>query len=121
MKQSESKISFFICLARILLFTTTGFAFQINCQVTRVLDGDTFHCLPEKAPFGAKVHKDGTISVRMHGIDAPEKRQDYGEDARLSLKEMIGGKAVKLDIKDVDRYGRVVAYVWYNNVNVNLE
>jgi len=96
-------------------------ATEITCQVTRVLDGDTFHCLPSKGIPNAKTYQDGTVSVRMRGIDAPEKRQAYGEDARLSLKELIGGKTVKLDVKDVDRYGRVVAYVWYNNQNINLE
>jgi endonuclease YncB( thermonuclease family) len=103
------------------LLMSASFAEQIVCQVTRVLDGDTFHCLPEKTISGAKIHKDGTASVRMRGIDAPEKRQPFGEDARLSLKEMIGGKVVTLDVKDIDRYGRVVAYVWYNNRNINLE
>ncbi|MEM1973527.1 MAG: thermonuclease family protein [Thermoplasmata archaeon] len=103
------------------IFVNYCLAQQISCTVTRVLDGDTFHCLPEKPPFGVKVHKDNTISVRMRGIDAPEKRQAFGEDARLSLKELIGGKIVKLDVKDIDRYGRVVAYVWLSGFNVNLE
>lgn len=103
------------------LFVAQSFALTVDCTVTRVLDGDTFHCLPERPVIGAKIHKDGTVSVRLRGIDAPEKRQAYGEEARLSLKEMIGNKTVKLDIKDIDRYGRVVAYVWHNNWNINLE
>lgn len=100
------KLAYFLPFILIFLLTSISFAEKIACQVTRVLDGYTFHCLPEKAPFGAKVHKDGTISVRMRGIDAPEKRQAYGKDARLSLKEMIGGKTVTLDVKDIDRYGK---------------
>lgn len=60
--------------------------------MTRVLDGDTFHCIPGKSLSGIKLHKDNTISVRMRGIDAPEKRQAFGEDSRLSLKELIGDK-----------------------------
>ncbi len=103
------------------VFVNYCLAQQISCTVTRVIDGDTFHCIPEKPPSSAKVHKDNTISVRMRGIDAPEKRQAFGEEARLSLKELIGGKIVKLDVKDIDRYGRVVAYVWLGNININLE
>lgn len=83
----------------VLVFTfllIPSFIFAFNCTVTRILDGDTFHCLPEKPLLDTKIHKDGTISVRMCGIDAPEKRQPYGEEARLSLKELIGGKIVKL-------------------------
>lgn len=121
---------FFKLILTVVLFIllTSNFTFaeskkltEVYCLVTRVLDGDTFHCLPEKPVIGTKTHMDGTISVRMRGIDAPEKRQAYGEDARLSLKEIIGNKAVKLEIKDIDRYGRVVAYVWLGKTNVNLE
>jgi endonuclease YncB( thermonuclease family) len=108
-------------LVLLSLFVTQSFALTIDCTVTRVLDGDTFHCLPEKPVIGAKNHKDSTVSVRLRGIDAPEKRQAYGEEARLSLKEMIGNKTVKLDVKDIDKYGRVVAYVWLGKLNVNLE
>ncbi|MEM3335614.1 MAG: thermonuclease family protein [Thermoplasmata archaeon] len=110
----------FTLLVFVLICLPT-YIYAFSCTVTRVIDGDTFHCLPEKTLFGAKVHKDSTISVRLRGIDAPEKRQSYGEEARLSLKELIGGKIVKLDVKDIDRYGRVVAYVWLGNININLE
>ncbi|WP_028841993.1 thermonuclease family protein [Thermodesulfovibrio yellowstonii] len=119
MKKFFSLLSF---IAVFLFITSSVFAFQLTGIVTRVLDGDTFHFLPDgSVPQGVKVHKDRTISVRMRGIDAPEKRQAYGEEARLSLKELIGGKKVKLDVKDVDQYGRAVAYVFVNNINVNLE
>ena len=105
----------------LILFPLTSYALSTNCTVTRVLDGDTFHCIPDTVINGAKLHKDGTISVRLRGVDAPEKRQPSGMDAQESLKELIGKKTVKLDIKDIDRYGRVAAYVFVNGMNVNLE
>jgi len=105
----------------LILFPLTSYALSTNCTVTRVLDGDTFHCIPDTTINGAKIHKDGTISVRLRGVDAPEKRQPSGMDAKESLKELIGKKTVKLDIKDIDRYGRVAAYVFVNRMNVNLE
>ena len=105
----------------LILFPFTSHALSTNCAVKRVLDGDTFHCLPDTTINGAKIHKDGTISVRLRGVDAPEKRQPSGMDAKESLKELIGKKTVKLDIKDIDRYGRVAAYVFVNGMNVNLE
>jgi len=105
----------------LILFPLTSHALSTNCTVTRVLDGDTFHCIPDTVINGAKLHKDGTISVRLRGVDAPEKRQPSGTDAQESLKELIGRKTVKLDIKDIDRYGRVAAYVFVNGMNVNLE
>jgi len=112
-----------LCFLFVLLFliSSTAFAFSTNCTVTRVLDGDTFHCLPGTTIAGAKIHKDGTISVRLRGIDAPEKAQAYGMEAKESLKELIGRKTVKLDVKDIDRYGRVAVYVFVGSMNVNLE
>ncbi len=111
----------FLIFVALIFSVSSLYAGTVNCTVTRVLDGDTFNCIPDTSLSGMKLHKDNTISVRMRGIDAPEKRQSFGEEARMSLKELIGGKIVKLDIKDIDRYGRVVAYVWLGNVNVNLE
>ena len=56
--------------------------------------------------------------IRVHGIDAPEKRQrcerdglDWmcGEDASAALKEYIGGLDLRCERLDTDRYGRIVA------------
>ena len=105
----------------LILFPLTSHALSTNCTVIRVIDGDTFHCLPDTTINGAKLHKDGIISVRLRGVDAPEKDQAYGMEAKESLKELIGRKTVKLDVKDIDRYGRVAAYVFVGFVNVNLE
>ena len=105
----------------LILFPLTSYALSTNCTVTRVLDGDTFHCIPDKTIKGAKLHKDGTVSIRLRGVDAPEKRQPSGMDAQESLKELLGRKTVKLDVKDIDRYGRVSAYVFVGSLNVNLE
>jgi endonuclease YncB( thermonuclease family) len=63
---------------------------------------------------------DGSVSVRLRGIDAPEKKQPYGEEARETLRAMIAGKTVTVDVKDVDRYGRVAGYVFVGTMNVNL-
>ena len=113
--------TFFLLLFLLSLSSITVFAFSLNCTTTRILDGDTFHCLPATAISNAKTHKDGTITIRMRGIDAPEKRQPYGIESQKSLKELIGRKTVKLEIKNIDRYGRVVAYVFIGNININLE
>lgn len=119
-KMSKNNLTLLLIFI-LFIFLYPSLSFALDCSATRVLDGDTFHCLPEKTLSGVKLHKDGTITVRMRGIDAPEKRQAFGEDARESLKSMIGGKIVKLDVKDIDRYGRTVAYVWLGKVNINLE
>lgn len=73
-----------------------------------VQDGDTF-----KLP-------DNKTRVRLWGIDAPEKGQAYADESRARLKELCEGKAVRLEIKDTDQYGRKVAIVWLGKKNINL-
>jgi endonuclease YncB( thermonuclease family) len=89
--------------------------------VTEIIDGDTFYCIPKEKVTGVRIHKDGSISVRLYGIDAPEKDQPYGTEARNSLKELVKEKTVRLDVKDIDKYGRAVALVYVGSLNVNLE
>jgi micrococcal nuclease len=92
-------------------------------QVTRVVDGDTFWV------------ENGTekdLRVRLLGIDAPESRksfkkevQYFGKEASDYLKQLIGGKKVRLvyDVNPKDRYGRTLAYVYLEDgtfVNAEL-
>lgn len=81
-------------------------------KVVAVSDGDTFRLLTDEKQ---------TIRVRLHGIDAPEKGQDFSTQSRQVLSELVFGKEVRLEQKDKDRYGRVVAVVYSNGINVNEE
>ncbi len=78
---------------------------EVFCE--RVLDGDTF--------------KSGDTRVRLWGIDAPEKGQPYADEARARLKELIEGKAVRLEWKDKDQHAREVAIVYAGSTNINLQ
>ncbi len=97
------------------------YAATISGTVVRVVDGDTFHFLPDQPVSGVKVHKNSTVTVRMRGIDAPERDQPYGVEAAEHLRNLILQQKIRLEIKDIDRYGRIVGYVWYNGKNINLE
>ena len=72
-----------------------------------VMDGDTF--------------RSGSTRVRLWGIDAPEKGQPYADKARARLKELIEGKAVRLERKDRDQHSREVAIVYTGSTNINLQ
>jgi len=97
------------------------YVYAISCTVTKVVDGDTFYCIPDQIIADARILKNCSISVRLHGIDAPEKDQPYGIEARNSLKDLVEGKTVELDVKAIDKYGRAVAFVYVGCLNVNLE
>jgi endonuclease YncB( thermonuclease family) len=105
----------------IFVFLIPIYLYATSCTVTQVVDGDTFYCLPKSSIAGVKIHKDGSISVRLYGIDAPEKDQPYEMEAKNSLKDLVEGKTVELDVKNIDEYGRAVAFVYVSNLNVNLE
>lgn len=81
-------------------------------QVVNVADGDSVTVLDESR----QVHK-----VRLSGIDAPEKKQDFGGRSRRSLMEMVQGKQVLVDTQKRDKYGRLVGKLLLQGEDVNLE
>ena len=46
--------------------------------------------------------------VRLAAIDAPEARQAYGRESRQNLSAMVLGKAVRIEWRKQDRYGRII-------------
>lgn len=81
-------------------------------RVTVVLDGDTV--------VVSRVGK-RTVKVRLVGIDAPEKDQEYGMASRLSLLSLVLNKQVKVSGKTVDDYGRLLAEISVNGLSINQE
>jgi endonuclease YncB( thermonuclease family) len=86
-------------------------------KVERVSDGDT---------ITATSSNQTKLRIRLLGIDAPEvphgkkPGQPFGEEARDYLDHLIGGKTVRVDAYGPDRYHRVLAMIWDEQVNVNL-
>ncbi len=82
--------------------------------VVGISDGDTFTLLEEATKANVK--------VRLYGIDAPEKRQPYGERAKQFASDLCFRKNVNLNVVNKDRYGRSVAYIYLEDgTNVNYE
>lgn len=84
---------------------------SINCRVVGVSDGDTLTCLTNQRQ---------SIKTRLHGIDAPESKQAFGTQSKISLSNLVYGKDVVLNVKDRDKYGRTVADVLINGKSANL-
>ncbi|GBE20055.1 MAG TPA: hypothetical protein ENG87_04080 [Candidatus Pacearchaeota archaeon] len=78
--------------------------------VERVIDGDT-------------IVIENKTSVRLLGINCPEKGEQYYQEAKEFLENLVLNKTVKLEFgKDkYDRYKRILAYVHYDNQDINLE
>lgn len=75
--------------------------------VRRIFDGDSFLVLPANARG-----KSSEIDVRLQDIDAPEKSQPYGKDARAALVDILADREVFVDVIDTDRYGRKIVRVY---------
>lgn len=69
--------------------------------VVKVLDGDSI-----RVQRGNKVHE-----IRLYGIDAPEYGQPFGNKAKRLTKTLVFKKRVTVQAVDVDKYGRIVALV----------
>lgn len=55
---------------------------------------------------------DGDIRIRLFGLDAPEMDHPEGAISKDHLRRLIGGRAVKVVVKDQDKYGRLVGQVF---------
>ena len=57
----------------------------------------------------------------MYGIDCPEKNQANGKKAKQFTADKVFGKIVDVDVKDTDRYGRLVGIVHCELFSLNEE
>jgi hypothetical protein len=81
--------SWFLGIAlAIALFATPTAAIEFVGKVVGVTDGDTITVLTAQQ----QQHR-----VRLSGIDAPEKRQSFGERSKQSLSNLVYGKRVKVE------------------------
>ena len=101
-----------ILTAVLLLLALTGSTLAEQLKVVSISDGDTFTGLDSQ---------NRQVKVRLHGIDAPEKAQAFGNVSRKALGDLIEGKTVEIQQVDKDRYGRVVANVHVGSTHVNRE
>ena len=63
----------------------------------------------------------GLLKIRLAEIDAPEKAQASGETSKRSLSDMVMGKQVKFVSEAMDQYGRMVAHLSVDGLDVNAE
>lgn len=77
--------------------------------VISVADGDTLTVLSRGRP----------LQIRLGNIDSPEREQAFGAASKKSLSDLCYRKDATYSIQSVDRYGRVVALVKCDGVDVH--
>ena len=102
---------------------TVPFVVPINGgQVIKVYDGDTI-TIAAKLPHAlSPLYR---FSVRLNGIDTPEIKgktddeKSVAAEARDKLAEMILNKHVTMKNVNTEKYGRVLADVYLDDLHIN--
>lgn len=102
----------FTIVAALLLAALTCGAATIDGKVVGVSDGDTITVLDANNAQ----HK-----IRLSGIDAPEKKQPFGQRSKESLSDLVYDKAVAVETNKRDKYKRNVGKVLVDGLDANLE
>lgn len=79
----------------------------VEGTVVKIVDGDTVH-----------VSYDGEIiKIRLSGIDAPEKKQEFGPESKEILRSIIPeGSKIFFQLEGkLDRYGRTLSHIYLSN------
>jgi len=58
--------------------------------------------------------------IRLAGIDAPEKKQAFGNRSKESLSDLVFDKTVNVETDKRDRYRREIGKALVNGRDVNL-
>lgn len=98
-------------LKLILLLCLPLSLFAFPAKVIKISDGDTITVLSGKEQ----------TKVRLYGIDAPEKKQEYGQKSKQFLASLIAGQVVEVEPKGKDRYKRTLGIIYYKGQDINAQ
>lgn len=97
---------FFILISLILVTVFSAFAQRFPVKVVGISDGDTF----------TAINRDNLqLKIRIYGIDAPERGQDYGSMSKKALSGFLFGNNIEIDVLSQEKWGRFVAKVYTND------
>lgn len=114
--KNEKKLLIFLILLFFVInyhfldsFLIDVFDSREEVVINNVIDGDT-------------VKVNGT-SIRLLGINTPEKGEVYYEEAKEFLEGLVLNKTVYLEYgkEKHDKYNRILAYIFLNNENIHLK
>ena len=99
-------------LALWLVFPLQALAAIFEGRVVGVADGDTITVLDD-----SRVQR----KIRLAGIDAPEKKQPFGQRSKESLSDLVFNREVQVETTKRDRYGREIGRVMVKGLDANLQ
>ena len=105
-----------LTIALVFLLSSANICEEYKATVLSVYDGDTITCNIE---VGFDIYK--LEKVRLSGINAPEVRGEEREEglkSRDALRELISDKQLRLVNEGTGKYGRTVANLYLDTINV---
>ena len=115
----SARIGVLILIGGMLALITEAQFEPRTVKVARVIDGDTIQVLSDGRQY----------TVRLIGADTPETKhptktvQHFGAEASAYTKAALEGRTVQLETDrtgdTVDRYGRLLRYVYLDGENFN--
>ena len=102
-----------LCCLLIYLISAIGVqAETLVGTVVGITDGDTITVLDADKTE----HK-----IRLMGIDAPEKKQDFGNESKKALSNYIYQKEITVEYRKQDRYKRKVGKIILGKQDICLQ
>jgi len=99
-------------LFAVLLMSTAVVAEELRGTVERVIDGDTIVLRVVKpAPNNEDVTLSEDITIRLYGVDCPEKGQGYWKAAKQLTSDLTAKNTLVVELKKQKTYGRSVGTV----------
>jgi endonuclease YncB( thermonuclease family) len=95
-----------------VLFAAQVHAEILNGTVVGVADGDTVTVLDASRQ---------QYKIRLMGIDAPEKKQAFGNKSKQALSDLVFNKQVSVEFNKTDKYGRTIGKILVDGLDANLE
>ena len=92
------------------LFPLLALADSLKGKVISITDGDTLTVLDSEY---------SQYIIRLAAIDAPERRQAFGNKAKQYLADLCFSKTAEINVVDNDRYGRLVGFVKCDKKSAN--
>ncbi len=99
-------------LLALIILSSYLFSLELIGKVVKVSDGDTVTILTSDKTQ----HK-----IRLNDIDAPEKKQAFGNKSKDNLAKYIAGKTVTVQYQKKDKYKRILGTIYYKNKDINLQ
>lgn len=83
-----------------------------EAKIVNITDGDTLTVLASNQT---------SYKIRLQGIDAPEKKQAFGQVCKNALMRLSQNQPAQVEVYKQDRYGRLVAKLTVKGKDLALE